>query len=113
MFTGLEINALARLVYKRFGKDDDAFVAAWARMHQQVTPDRAAILALLKDGRAQERRYLKDDLMRDGVMEMRSFRADLLDVHSCEVLRRHLCRIKSSAEQMGRRRQAQQPWRRP
>jgi len=49
MFTAEEVHALARLVYKRFGKNDDAFVAAWGRLHQMVTPCRPMILALVKD----------------------------------------------------------------
>ena len=47
-FTDEEHRDLARLIHKRFGRDDTRLVAAWAGLFEQVTPDRAAILALLK-----------------------------------------------------------------
>jgi hypothetical protein len=59
-----------------------------------------------------EREWLRLELMREGTAEMREFKVDLLDVRSCEILRRHLRRIKSSAEQKGRRQAQRQPWRR-
>lgn len=110
VFSDAEQRALARLVFKRFGKDKAAFSAAWRRMLQNNAEDHE-IAKLLDERYSQERQHLKGDLMRDGVLEAREFRVDLLDVHSCEILRRHLRRVKNSAEEKGRRKAIRQPWR--
>ena len=110
-FTDTDHAALARLLYKRFGRDEESFCAAWRRMLQN-NAENAHIMKLLREFRPQERQYLKADLLRGGAGEVREFREDLLDVRSCEVLRRHLRRTKTAAEQDGRRKAIRQPWRR-
>ncbi len=102
-FTDTDHAALARLMYKRFGRDEESFCSAWRRMLQNSAENRD-IMALLREGRSQERVYLRSDLHRGAAAEMRDFRADLLDVYSCEILRRHLRRVKTAAEREGRRR---------
>ena len=110
-FSDAEHRALARLMFKRFGRNEESFCMAWRRMLQN-SADNADIMKLVGESRPQERAYLKADLMRNGTAEVRQFQAELLDTTSCEILRRHLQRVQSKGESDGRRRAITQPWRR-
>jgi hypothetical protein len=108
-FTQQEHGALAALIHKRFGDDDAAFCVAWRRLMQNTAED-SEILKLLPPSNGREARYLKDDLMREGVIETRDFQAGLLDTKSCQILRRHLQRLRDKADQKARSLVRKQPW---
>lgn len=110
-FTDFDHQALARLVYKRFGRDKEAFCAAWRRMLQNNAEDTEILRLFREDGH--QRRLLEQDIRRHGTVEVRDIKLELLDDRSCEILRRHLQRVERRGEQAGQRKQFRQPWRRP
>ena len=108
-FTDEEHAALARLMFKRFGKEEGPFCNAWRRMLQNNS-ENADIMRLTRESRPQERAWLEQDIRREGTAEVRDLKLELLDVRSCEILRRHLKRVADKGERDGVRKMRHQPW---
>jgi hypothetical protein len=101
-FDSEDHRALARLMFKRFGEDKEAFCAAWRRMLQNNAEDRE-ILHLLKMSPARDQDEVRRTLMRHGNADARLIRVEYLDATSCRILNMLVPRVKQDGERAGQR----------
>jgi len=101
-FDGTDHRALARLMFKRFGEDKEAFCAAWRRMLQNNAPD-SDILYLLRLDPARDQEEVKRTLMRHGNADARLIRVEYLDATSCRILNMLVPRVRQDGEEEGLR----------
>lgn len=97
-----EHRALAWLMFKRFGRDKDAFCAAWRRMLQNNAEDHE-ILKLIGFDPRRDQDELRRTLLREGRGDARQIRVDLLDPTSCRILNRLVQTVKRDGESRGQR----------
>ena len=106
-FSRNEHRALARLMFKRFGRDKPAFCAAWRRMLQNNAEDHQ-ILQLVGFDPRHDQETLRGVLLRNGYADAKHIQVNLLDETSCRILHRRIlhrliCKVKQDGEQAGQR----------
>lgn len=97
-----EHRAMARLIFKRFGRDKEAFCDAWRRLMQNNAEDHE-ILKLLSFDPRRDQEELRGTLLREGYADARQIRVELLDETSCRTLNRLIRKVKDDGERRGQR----------